>query len=156
MRGLIVLVLLIGAGLGWIVRPAHIQREAVAAIRGAGGSVFYDREADLLSKPSSRRAWLEWRVDRAGVDYFGNVDGVRLEFANREALLEKIAEKIATRKQHGEKDCPGGPCRGGPPAANSILPILPPSAKIHADSFLHSTSVPAPWLPNPPERSTTM
>ncbi len=32
-RGLIVLVLVIGAGLGWMVRQAHIQREAVAAIR---------------------------------------------------------------------------------------------------------------------------
>ena len=32
-RGLIVVVLVIGAGLGWIVRQAHIQRDAVAAIR---------------------------------------------------------------------------------------------------------------------------
>ncbi len=31
-RGLIVLVLVIGAGLGWIVRSAQVQREAVAAI----------------------------------------------------------------------------------------------------------------------------
>ena len=31
-RGLIVLVLVIGAGLGWLVRSAHIQRDAVAAI----------------------------------------------------------------------------------------------------------------------------
>jgi hypothetical protein len=41
-RGLIVLVLVIGAGLGWIVRSARMQREAVAAIKNAGGSVSYD------------------------------------------------------------------------------------------------------------------
>ncbi len=43
-RGLIVLVLVIGAWLGWMVRSARIQREAVAAIENAGGEVLYDRE----------------------------------------------------------------------------------------------------------------
>lgn len=38
-RGLIVLVLVVGAGLGWLVRCAQIQREAVAAIQNAGGLV---------------------------------------------------------------------------------------------------------------------
>ncbi len=38
-RGLIVVVLGIGAGLGWIVREAHIQRDVVAAIKNAGGLV---------------------------------------------------------------------------------------------------------------------
>jgi hypothetical protein len=38
-RGLIVLVLVVGAGLGWIVHPAHVQRDAVAAITMAGGLV---------------------------------------------------------------------------------------------------------------------
>ncbi len=41
-RGLCVLVLAIGAGLGWVVHQAHDQRDAVAAIKGVGGSVFYD------------------------------------------------------------------------------------------------------------------
>jgi hypothetical protein len=38
-RGLIVVVLLMGAWLGSIVRSARIQREAVAAIRKVGGRV---------------------------------------------------------------------------------------------------------------------
>jgi hypothetical protein len=38
-RGLIVVVLVIGVWLGWLVRSARIQREAVAAIRIAGGNV---------------------------------------------------------------------------------------------------------------------
>jgi hypothetical protein len=36
-RGLIVFVVVVGAGLGWIVHQAHVQRDAVAAIQGAGG-----------------------------------------------------------------------------------------------------------------------
>jgi hypothetical protein len=43
-RGLIVPVLVIGAGLGCVVRSARIQREAVAAIQRAGGSVTYGWE----------------------------------------------------------------------------------------------------------------
>jgi hypothetical protein len=42
-RGLIAVVLLFGVGLGWIVRQAHIQRDAVAAIKWAG-VVHYDWE----------------------------------------------------------------------------------------------------------------
>ena len=44
MRGLIIHVLLIGAALGWmvrVVRPALLQRDAVAAIRNGGGRVSY-------------------------------------------------------------------------------------------------------------------
>ena len=43
-RRLIVLVLVIGAGLGWLVRSARIQRDAVAAIQKVGGRVWYDWE----------------------------------------------------------------------------------------------------------------
>jgi len=35
-RGLVVLVLVIGAWLGWLVRSVRIQREAVVAINKAG------------------------------------------------------------------------------------------------------------------------
>ena len=44
-RGLMVLVLLTGCGLGWIVHHARLQRNAVAAIRQSGGRVIYDWEA---------------------------------------------------------------------------------------------------------------
>jgi hypothetical protein len=39
--GLVVGVLIIGAGLSWLVRSARIQREAVAAIKKGGGDVIY-------------------------------------------------------------------------------------------------------------------
>ena len=43
-RGLIVLVFIIAGWLGWVVNGARDQRDAVAAIRRAGGFVQYDWE----------------------------------------------------------------------------------------------------------------
>ena len=43
-RGLIVLVLVVGVWLGWLVPHARIQRDAVAAITRAQGSAYYDWE----------------------------------------------------------------------------------------------------------------
>ena len=42
--GLMVLVLAVGCWLGWLIRGARIQRDAVAALRGAGGRVPYQWE----------------------------------------------------------------------------------------------------------------
>jgi internalin A len=78
-RGLIVLVLVIGAGLGWIVRSARMQREAVAAIRNKGDIVFYDWEWSNGKNIPGGKPWARaWLVDRIGVDYFGHVTCVRL------------------------------------------------------------------------------
>jgi hypothetical protein len=79
-RGLIVLVLVIGVVLGWIVRSAHIQRNAVAAITKAGGYVKYDWEWQSLSPiPNGKPMYPRWLVDRLGVDYFGNVSYVHFD-----------------------------------------------------------------------------
>ena len=68
-HGLIIVVLILGAWLGWIVRGARIQREAVAAIRRAGGIVTYDYERTVLGqKPGPR-----WLVDFIGIDYLDHV-----------------------------------------------------------------------------------
>ena len=37
LRGLMIFVLVVGGGLGWIVHRAQVQHDSVAAIRGAGG-----------------------------------------------------------------------------------------------------------------------
>ena len=47
MRGLIVFVIVIGAGLGWIVHQAHVQRDAVEAIKKAGGPNLDKRTVQL-------------------------------------------------------------------------------------------------------------
>ena len=74
-RGLIVLVLVIGVWLGWIVRSARIQREAVAAIQHAGGQVAYDWENVHRSKwsekliyprPNRKPIWPQWLIHALG------------------------------------------------------------------------------------------
>ncbi len=77
LRALIVLVLLIGGGLGWMVHRARVQREAVAAIERAGDKGWYDWEwSDGHPNPSGQPRWPKWLVDRIGVDYFGHVSAV--------------------------------------------------------------------------------
>ena len=74
MRGLIVLVLVVGGWLGWLVRTAHIQRQAVAAIQQAGGSVIYDWAWKDGERIPNGRPWApQWLVDWLGADYFGSV-----------------------------------------------------------------------------------
>jgi internalin A len=78
-RGLIILVLVIGAGLGWIVRRAHVQRDAVAEIKKAGGSVFYDWEWKNGMPIQLGIPWTpRWLTDLVGIDYFGHVTAIWL------------------------------------------------------------------------------
>jgi hypothetical protein len=76
-RGLVLLVLVIGAGLGWLVRSAQIQREAVAAIKKVGGRVRYEWEWSNGKYTAGRKPWApQLLVDLVGVDYFGHVTDV--------------------------------------------------------------------------------
>src|SRR5262245_24738412 len=78
-RGLVVFILVIGAGLGCIVRQAESQRNVIAAIRKADGFAIYDwerlnRKLQPIGKPWAPR----WLVDILGVDFFGHVVSVSL------------------------------------------------------------------------------
>jgi hypothetical protein len=78
-RALIVLVLAIGVGLGWIVHRARVQRLAVAAIEQAGGKVEYDWQwTDHTTSPPTPplKPWPKWLVDAVGVDYLADVASV--------------------------------------------------------------------------------
>src|SRR4051794_7832725 len=81
LRALMLLVLVLGGGLGWVAHRAAVQRRAVAAIEAAGGRVFYDWDlSDGVAKPpGTRRTWLKWLCDRLGPDYFGDITSVFLE-----------------------------------------------------------------------------
>ena len=68
---MIVVVLLVDGWLGWLVRSARIQREAVAAIQRAGGRVQYHRQT-----PNNTRWQPQWLVERTGIDYLDHVDSV--------------------------------------------------------------------------------
>ena len=77
-RSLIVLVLVVGLWLGWLVRGARIQRDAVAAITKAGDAPVQG------GKP-----WAAgWFVEMLGVDYFGNVAAVIIPSASDGELLQ--------------------------------------------------------------------
>ena len=78
LRGMIVLVLVIGAWLGWLARSVRIQREAVAAIRNAGGVVLYDWQWNN-GRFINGKLWApKSLVDAIGVDHFGHVTGVAI------------------------------------------------------------------------------
>ena len=90
-RALIVLVLLIGAGLGWLVRSAHVQRDAVAAIRRAGGSVSYHWQWNNRKSVPGGKPWVpKWLVDLIGVDYFGHVTSVWLQPAPTDGAIVEV------------------------------------------------------------------
>ncbi len=75
LRGLMVLVLIFGGGLGWIVLRTKVQRDAVLAITRTGGSVVYDWDIwpNRWFSPTRAPKALKWLVDWLGPDYLGNV-----------------------------------------------------------------------------------
>lgn len=75
-RGLIVFVLVIGVGLGWIVHSAHIQRDAVAAIKKAGGLTFYDIPRTPVVSWHEPSGWRTLVGVYIGIDYVGHVSHV--------------------------------------------------------------------------------
>ena len=89
-RRTMILILVLSFGLGWIVHRARVQREAVAAIKRAGGSVMYEHQ--LSPRSSGKPWWPKWAADILGIDYFDNVKSVFLEFkdSNLEQELAHI------------------------------------------------------------------
>jgi len=67
------LVLVLGGGYGWVVHRAQEQRDAVAAIKRAGGDVVYDWQRQFVGLREPGPWAPRWLVDWIGVDYFGNV-----------------------------------------------------------------------------------
>ena len=98
-RGLIVLVFVIGAGLGWTVRPAHVQRDAVAAIRKAGGSVSYNSELSIEKYlPAGQTGALSSLVNLVGIDYFGHVTEACADNMSA-ATLDEVLPKVGRLAQ---------------------------------------------------------
>jgi internalin A len=92
-RGMIVVVLVIGGWLGWAVRNARMQREAVDAIQADGGEVIYDWEgpgprSNVINKPWWAPQWL---VEIVGIDYFGHITSVWISGPVSDAQLAHIA-----------------------------------------------------------------
>jgi internalin A len=104
LRALMIIVLALGCGLGWVVRRAHVQRDAVAAIERCGGRVWYDWEVRRsrvqadgeyiggISRKKSVSRWPKWLVDRLGPDYFGDVVQVQVGGKDPDAVMTRVAK----------------------------------------------------------------
>jgi hypothetical protein len=103
-RALLVLILIIGCGLGWmaqVIRTGQDQRRAVAAIYQAGGWVVYDMAWEQQqNKPAWKPVWPQWLVDCLGVDYFGNVVFINLHDRGTDELLARVAQLGHLKQLH--------------------------------------------------------
>jgi len=80
LRAMMILVLALGAWLGWLTHCARIQRDSVAAITRSGGLVFYDEQSwSPLAGECGRLLRTNWLVDLIGVDYLSHVTEVALD-----------------------------------------------------------------------------
>jgi hypothetical protein len=97
-QGLMVLVLVSGAALGWVVRGARIQHQAVEAIENAGGDVFYDWKWSNEHKTPEGEPWApRWLVDQIGADYFGHVTFIQLGHKDADSVMTQVARLDRTQ-----------------------------------------------------------
>jgi hypothetical protein len=91
-RALVVVVLCLGGGLGWIVYRARVQHRSVDAIQRMGGSALYDWQ--FKSGPVRDGApWApSWLIERIGADYFQYVTYVYLPNARSSEGLACIGQ----------------------------------------------------------------
>jgi hypothetical protein len=105
-KALLGLVLVIGAALGWLVHRANVQRDAVRAIKAAGGSVRYDFERDpWRAKSGGDSPGPEWLVDLLGVDFLANVIRVSFRKPQTDDVLAHVGrlpklERLDARATH--------------------------------------------------------
>src|SRR5579864_1148354 len=92
-RAMMLVVLVIAGGLGWVVHRARVQRDAMAAILPSQGSIRNDWEWQndkyipvALQKPPGPK----WLVDRLGIEYFSNIVAVKMYEHGSDALLAPI------------------------------------------------------------------
>jgi hypothetical protein len=86
-----VLVLVVGAGLGWFIRRAAVQRDAVKAIVAANGKVRYDFQQNVGSpRPGGTSPGPKWLVGLIGVDFFADVTSVSIPGPQSDAVLAHV------------------------------------------------------------------
>jgi hypothetical protein len=101
-RALILVVLVIGAFVGHVVRGAHAQRDAVAAIEKLGGYVIYNWNWTAEKVVVGGKPWAPaWLVDQVGADYFGHVTCVGCGTTSA-SDIDRLIEQILNlnRVQH--------------------------------------------------------
>ena len=86
---------LMALALGWVVHLARVQQDIVAAIRQAGGSVFYDHQyqnGTVVSRSLTSNSWLDRHL---GPDFFGRVVYVELAGRATDAMLAEVGKLTA-------------------------------------------------------------
>ncbi len=119
LRALMIIVLVLGCGFGWVVRRARIQRDAVAAVVNGGGRVWYDWEdpgsrigpdgeyrASYPSRTKHAPPAPKWLFDRVGPDYFGRVRQVTVGAKEPDAVMARVAQLEDVRSVHFALDVP--------------------------------------------------
>ncbi len=93
-----ILILVLGGGFGWVVRRARIQRDAVVAIRDAGGLVTYDWgwKDGRPGPPGATSRWPKWLIKAFGADFFDtvtlvNLNGVRV-YKGNDPLMDQVGQ----------------------------------------------------------------
>ena len=95
-RGMLVLVISAGLGMGCLVRTRRIQREAAAAIRTAGGSVQYEWERyTRFDIPPETPRTPGWIADLIGFDYFDRIVMVRIDHGAADSVMEHVGRLTA-------------------------------------------------------------
>lgn len=101
-RALMLLVLILCMAMGWLVRRARVQREAVAAIRKQWGQVDYDFRYHYAPGPFGKRGPVfipngrpkvpEWLLNTVGVDYFSTARRVHIGSGANDELLARVGQ----------------------------------------------------------------
>ena len=106
LRALMIIVLVLGCGLGWIVRSAKVQRDAVAAVVQGGGRVWYDWEVPrsriLCRTVNSPLSWMRGSVKlRPGRSGYSTASGpttssavkqVQVGSKDPDAVMARVAQ----------------------------------------------------------------
>jgi hypothetical protein len=88
-KGMMLVILAVGGGLGWWLHLARVQRQAVAVIRGAGGRISY--EWDVPGDPSAP-GWRRWVAEHIDVDLASNVVEAWLSPSCGDVELAQVAQ----------------------------------------------------------------
>lgn len=94
-RWLMISVLAIGGGLGWVVHRERVQREAVEAIRKAGGSVSYSWQyTDGTYLPPGGPGLPGWLLNALGPDHFYRATSIDLVGGRVDKINDALMARI--------------------------------------------------------------
>jgi len=96
LRTLLLAVLALSLTLGWYVRQVELQRQAVAAVKNAGGDVFYDYELSAGKLDFQKKSPIPQALfDRLGIDFFHAVARVDTGPASSNSEAQTMDAAIA-------------------------------------------------------------